>query len=86
MRVCGARCDEEGQCECTESEVSDHEFSEDGWIATWSYCNDGAGRLALPLQPSHDMLKLVGSYVVARLLGFGILGAIVIYALFSLLT
>jgi hypothetical protein len=32
------------------------------------------------------MLKLVGSYVIARLLGFGLLGALVIYALISLLT
>jgi hypothetical protein len=32
------------------------------------------------------MLKLVGSYVVAKLLGFGILGALVIYALLSMLT
>ena len=32
------------------------------------------------------MLKLVGSYVLAKVLGFGILGAIVIYALLSLLT
>jgi len=32
------------------------------------------------------MLKLIGSYVIAKVLGFGILGAIVIYALLSLLT
>ena len=32
------------------------------------------------------MLKLVGSYVIAKMLGFGILGAIVIYALLSMLT
>jgi hypothetical protein len=32
------------------------------------------------------MLKLIGSLVLARLLGFGLLGAIVIYALISLLT
>jgi hypothetical protein len=32
------------------------------------------------------MLKLLGSYVIARLLGFGLLGAIVIYALISLFT
>jgi hypothetical protein len=42
--------------------------------------------MAFLLQPSRGMLKLIGSYVVARLLGFGLLGAIVIYALFSLLT
>jgi hypothetical protein len=32
------------------------------------------------------MLKLVGSYVIAKMLGFGLIGAIVIYALLSLLT
>jgi hypothetical protein len=32
------------------------------------------------------MLKLLGSYVIARLLGFGLLGALIIYALISLLT
>jgi hypothetical protein len=32
------------------------------------------------------MLKLIGSYVLARLLGFGLLGALVIYLLISLLT
>jgi hypothetical protein len=32
------------------------------------------------------MLKLVGSYVIAKMLGFGILGALVIYALLSMLT
>jgi hypothetical protein len=32
------------------------------------------------------MLKLVGSYVLAKLLGFGILGAIVIYAILSMLS
>jgi hypothetical protein len=32
------------------------------------------------------MLKLVGSYVLAKLLGFGIVGAIVIYLLLSLLS
>jgi hypothetical protein len=32
------------------------------------------------------MLKLVGSYVLAKLLGFGIVGAIVIYLLLSFLT
>ena len=36
--------------------------------------------------PATCMLKLVGSYVLAKLLGFGILGAIVIYLLLSLLT
>jgi hypothetical protein len=32
------------------------------------------------------MLKLLGSYVLAKLLGFGIIGAIVIYLLLSMLT
>jgi hypothetical protein len=32
------------------------------------------------------MLKLIGSYAIAKLLGFGLFGAIVIYALLSLLT
>jgi len=32
------------------------------------------------------MLKLLGSYAIARLLGFGLLGAIVIYALLSLIS
>lgn len=33
-----------------------------------------------------SMLKLIGSYVLAKLLGYGIVGAIVIYLLLSLLT
>ena len=41
--------------------------------------------LALQLRLYVGMLKLLGSYALARLLGFGILGAIVIYALLSLL-
>jgi hypothetical protein len=32
------------------------------------------------------MLKLIGSYVLAKMLGYGIVGAIVIYLLLSLLT
>jgi hypothetical protein len=32
------------------------------------------------------MLKLLGSYVIARILGFGLLGALVIYGLISLLS
>ena len=32
------------------------------------------------------MLKLLGSYVIAKVLGFGLLGALVIYALISLFT
>lgn len=32
------------------------------------------------------MLKLIGSYAIAKLLGFGIVGAIVIYVILSILT
>lgn len=32
------------------------------------------------------MLKLLGSYALAKLLGFGIIGALVIYAIISVLT
>jgi hypothetical protein len=32
------------------------------------------------------MLKLLGSYALAKLLGFGLFGAIIIYALISLFT
>jgi hypothetical protein len=32
------------------------------------------------------MLKLVGSYLIAKVLGFGLLGAVVIYALLTMLT
>jgi hypothetical protein len=32
------------------------------------------------------MLKLVGSFVIAKLLGLGLLGALVIYALLSMLS
>jgi hypothetical protein len=32
------------------------------------------------------MLKLIGSYAIAKLLGFGIVGAIVIYLILSILT
>jgi hypothetical protein len=32
------------------------------------------------------MLKLLGSYALAKLLGFGIVGAIVIYALLSMVS
>jgi hypothetical protein len=40
----------------------------------------------IPVAKSDTMLKLVGSYVIAKMLGFGLIGAIVIYALLSLLT
>jgi hypothetical protein len=42
--------------------------------------------LVLLLHQGSDMLKLIGSYALAKLLGFGLFGAIVIYALLSLLT
>jgi hypothetical protein len=32
------------------------------------------------------MLKLVGSYLIAKLLGFGLLGALVIYLLLTMFT
>jgi hypothetical protein len=44
------------------------------------------GKLASGLPPLSIMLKLLGSIALARLLGFGILGFLVIYALLSLLS
>jgi len=44
------------------------------------------GELALRLPSLSIMLKLLGSIALARLLGFGILGFLVIYALLSLLS
>jgi hypothetical protein len=38
------------------------------------------------LHSSTAMLKLIGSYALAKLLGFGLVGAIAIYALLTLLT
>ena len=40
----------------------------------------------ISVAPRRDMLKLIGSYLIAKVLGFGIIGAIVIYALLSLLS
>jgi hypothetical protein len=40
----------------------------------------------IQVAPASAMLKLIGSYVLAKLLGFGILGAIVIYLILSVLT
>ena len=40
----------------------------------------------MPVAHTLVMLKLLGSYALAKLLGFGLVGAIVIYALLSLLT
>ena len=42
--------------------------------------------MAQALRWRRGMLKLLGSYVIAKLLGFGLLGALVIYLLISLLT
>ena len=43
----------------------------------------GAG---ISFAEAQSMLKLLGSLALARLLGFGLVGALVIYALISLLT
>jgi hypothetical protein len=43
-------------------------------------------RDGIPFARDCPMLKVIGSYVVAKMLGFGLIGAIVIYALISLLT
>jgi hypothetical protein len=45
-----------------------------------------ARQMVFMLQLSSGMLKLIGSYALAKLLGFGLVGAIVIYALLTLLT
>jgi hypothetical protein len=42
--------------------------------------------LVFMLHSSTAMLKLIGSYALAKLLGFGLVGAIAIYALLTLLT
>ena len=42
--------------------------------------------VGIPVASTAVMLKLLGSYAIARLLGFGLLGALVIYALLSLLS
>jgi hypothetical protein len=42
--------------------------------------------LVLKLHFRVRMLKLLGSFALAKLLGFGLVGAIVIYALLTLLT
>ena len=39
-----------------------------------------------PVAMTGRMLKLIGSYVIARFLGFGLLGALVIYVLLSILS
>ena len=42
--------------------------------------------LALELRRLQVMLKLLGSIVIARVLGFGLLGALVIYLLLTMLS
>ena len=51
------------------------------WL--WETFRRSAG-IQVALTPG--MLKLLGSYALAKLLGFGLVGAIVIYALLSLVT
>jgi hypothetical protein len=51
-----------------------------GWRPSVSF-NRGT---AVAVEPA--MLKLLGSYVIAKVLGFGIVGAIVIYLLLTMLT
>jgi len=41
--------------------------------------------IGIPVAHALSMLRLLGSYALAKLLGFGLLGAIVIYALIGLL-
>ena len=50
-----------------------------GWVS-------GRAGSGTRVAATHGMLKLVGSYMIAKLLGFGLLGAVVIYALLSMLT
>jgi hypothetical protein len=45
-----------------------------------------ACRLGIRVAKAPSMLKLLGSYALAKLLGFGLIGAIVIYAILSLLS
>jgi len=45
-----------------------------------------AGLSGTLVAATRGMLKLVGSYVIAKMLGFGLLGAVVIYALLTMLT
>ena len=42
--------------------------------------------LGIPVALERVMLKLIGSYALAKLLGFGLFGAIIIYLILSLLT
>lgn len=56
-------------------------------LAAAGVCS-GSGRTGsgIAVATGSRMLKMLGSYALARLLGFGIVGAIVIYLLLSLLT
>jgi hypothetical protein len=53
-----------------------------------SFCSGSGPRsgVGIPVASVLRMLKLIGSYAIAKLLGFGLVGAIVIYGLLSLLT
>lgn len=53
-----------------------------------SFCPGAGPRsgIGIHVAPLLRMLKLIGSYAIAKLLGFGLVGAIVIYGLLSLLT
>jgi hypothetical protein len=64
-----------------------------GWARCWTRAdfirqaptNDSGTQDAIHPAGNH-MLKLIGSYAIAKLLGFGIVGAIVIYILLSLVS
>ena len=49
-------------------------------------CDGIASTRGIDVAHTRAMLKLLGSYALAKLLGFGIIGAIVIYALLSLVS
>lgn len=49
----------------------------------WDSARAGSG---IWVAITRGMLKLVGSYVIAKLLGFGLLGAVLIYALLTMFT
>ena len=42
--------------------------------------------LGIQVANQAHMLKMVGSYVLAKMLGFGVVGAIVIYIIWSMLS
>ena len=43
-------------------------------------------RGGISIAQANGMLKMIGSYVIAKILGFGLIGAIVIYFLLSMLS